>query len=42
MAKSKQTKEKVADVVLPKQTLIFTGIDKYKPMPRFQSGCKNC
>lgn len=42
MAKSKQTKEKVEDAVLPKQTLIFTNIGKYKPMPRFQSGCKNC
>lgn len=40
MAKSKQ--KEVEDVVIPKDTPIFTGIGKYKPLPRFESGCKNC
>lgn len=39
MAKVKQ--RKVEDVVIPKDIPIFTGIDKYKPLPRFR-GCKNC
>ena len=37
-----KTKSKERGVILPKQELIFTGIDKYKPIPRFQLGCKNC
>lgn len=40
MAKSKQ--KKVEEVVLPKDMPIFTGIDKYKPLPRFKGGCTNC
>ena len=37
-----KTKSKERDVILPKQELIFTGIGNYQPLPRFQSGCKNC
>lgn len=40
MGKTKQ--KQVEDIVQPKGMIVFTGIDKYKPIPRFKSGCKNC
>lgn len=39
MAKVKQ--RKVEEVIIPKDIPIFTGIDKYKPLPNFGK-CKNC
>lgn len=38
MAKTKPKE----DVIVPKSMPIFTNISKYKPLPRFKSGCKNC
>lgn len=40
MAKTKQKNEYI---VQQKGMPIFTGINKkYQPIPRFESGCKNC
>lgn len=37
MAKSKQVKIEETKIVRPP-----IKIDKYKPIPKFKSGCKNC
>ena len=34
-------KTKPKDIVLPKGMPIFVNT-KYKPLPKFESGCKNC
>ena len=33
---------KQEDVVVPKSMPIFTNIGKYKPLPKFGRGCKDC
>lgn len=40
MAKTKR--EIKQDIVQPKGMLIIIDVNKYKPIPRFKSGCKNC
>lgn len=40
MAKIKQ--QVTEDVIIPKSMPIFTNVGKYKPLPRFKSGCTNC
>ena len=37
MAKTKQKEEAIAKAQLPPMPII-----KYKPVPKFKSGCKNC